>query len=72
MQALVGRMDKTEGRTETHHVEVGVALREQTALQTGMDASHDGSLAEQFLVGLGHNLGELAPRTHLPGRIAVA
>ena len=71
-QALVGGVDTSEGGTERHHVHVGITLREETALQTGMDAQNLWILAEEFTVGVNHELRQLAVGVHLPCRIAVA
>lgn len=51
VETLIRCVDKPQCRTEAHHVEVRIAFREETALETGMDATNDRSLAKQFLVG---------------------
>ena len=47
MKSFVGRMYVSQGGAEADHVEVGVALREESELETGMDAANDGLLAEE-------------------------
>ena len=56
VQTLVRRVDTTQGGAEADHVEVRVALGEEAALQTGMDATNHRHLAEELLVGIHHNL----------------
>ena len=70
-QTLLGGVYEAERRTKRYHIEVGIALREEATLQSGMNAAHNGFLAKQAYIGVLHNLLQLAMGTHLPGRIAV-
>ena len=70
-QTLLGGVNEAERGTERYHIKVGIALREEATLQSGMNATHNGFLAEQAYIGVLHNLLQLAMGTHLPGRIAV-
>ena len=72
MKALVGGMHETQGGAETYHVEVGVALGEESALESGMDATHHGVMTEELHVGVNDNLLQFRVGLHLPGGIAVA
>ena len=63
VQTLIGRVDETEGGAEAHHVEVGVTLREEAALETCMDAANDGLFLEELLVGCYDNLLQLGVGT---------
>ena len=71
VETLVGGVNESQGRAEAHHVELGIALREESALESGMDAAHDGVVAEEFLVRGNHDLLQFGVGTHLPGGIAV-
>ena len=71
-ESLVGGVNEAQGGAEADHVELRIALGEESALESGMYAAHDGSLAEEFLVALHHDLLQLRVSPHLPGRIAVA
>ena len=71
MQTLLRSMHKTQGWSERHHVEVGIALREETALQTSVDATHIGFLAKQLDIRLLDDALQVAMAAHLPGRIAI-
>ena len=72
VETFIRCVDKTQRRAETYHVEVRIALREETALQTSMDATNYGLLAEQLLVGGYDDFRELGVCLHLPCRVAVA
>lgn len=71
VQALVGGVDVAERRTEANHVEVRVLLREQTALQSGVDALDNRVLTEELVIFLYGNLHQFRVRIHLPCRISV-
>ena len=65
-------MYKAECRTERYHIKVGIALREQAALQTSMDATNNGLLAKQLDIRLLDNALQVAMTAHLPSGIAIA
>ena len=71
VQTLVRAMHTAQSGTERHHVEARIFLAEQTALQTSMDATHDGFLAKQLDVCLSRNAQEFALRIHRPARITL-
>ena len=50
VQAFVGGVYATQGRTKRYHVEVGVAFGKQSTLKTSVNATHDGLFTKQFLV----------------------
>ena len=56
-KSLVWSVDIAKSRTEAYHVEVWVTLREETALQTGMDALYQWLLAEELFVTLHGDVG---------------
>ena len=59
IQTLVGRVDIAKGGAERNHVDVGIALGEQTALKTGVNAAHNGLLTEELLVGGNDGVAQL-------------
>ena len=50
-EPLVGRMHAAQRRAEGNHLQFGVFLEEQAALQSGMDRTHLGLRTEQAFVG---------------------
>ena len=71
-ETLIRRVNTAKGRTHTYHVEVWVALCEETTLETSVDTEHLWLLAEELLVRIYHHLGQFAVRIHLPSRVALA
>ena len=71
-QALVGSVNKSQCWTKAYHIQLWVALREQTALQSGVDTANDWFLTKQFDVALAYYLLQLAVGLHLPCGISVA
>ena len=65
-------MNIAQGRTEAYHVELRIALREETTLQTGMNTLYQWLFAEELFVSLHSQVGKLAVGAHLPSRILVA
>ena len=64
-------MNATQGGAKAHHIQVGIALREQAALKTGVDAKHFRLFTEQFFVSLHGNACKFAVCPHFPSRIFV-
>ena len=52
VETLVGSMYEAQSGAEADHVELGITLGEEAALQSGVDATYDGILAEELLVGV--------------------
>ena len=71
-QALVGRVYATHGGAEGYHIEVGVFLKEESALETCVDGFHLGLLAEELSLGGDGNLQNLGLGIGLPPGVALA
>ena len=70
-EPLVGRMHAAQRRAEGNHLQFGVFLEEQAALQSGMDRTHLGLRTEQAFVGADGLFEQYGLRVGRPARITV-
>ena len=65
-------MDVAQGGAERHHVEVRVFLKEETALEAGMDCLDGRFDAVELFVGLACEVHDTAVEVGCPSGISVA
>ena len=72
LQALVGRVDTTQGGTKRHHLQLGVFLQEEATLQACVNGPHNGLFIKEFLVGIHTHFQQFAVWVGSPTGAAVA
>lgn len=68
-QPLVGRMHTSQRGSHAHHVQIGIALGEKTALQSSVNTNNFRLFAKQLAICFHGYPRQFAVRPHLPGWI---
>lgn len=70
-EAFLGRVDADHLRTEGDHVEVRIFLKEESALESGMDSEDLGFGLKEIDIGFLDNLQERGVRIRCPSGVSV-
>ena len=71
LDALSGRMDVTQRGAEGDHIEVGIDVEDQAALQTSVDRLDRCFLAEELAIGIRRSLEDSRLGVRLPAWVGV-